>query len=217
MEVKDVVDILQELGGKPSYSAIDKDEIEHWYKEVTGKTFVRTSCSDCYHDAVIECIVYLKKHGKMKEKTEYTLKAGVLLQMEFGSRDFYTNANMTDEIAETYLGKYPENIKFFAEYPEDWEAKVNARKKPSIELNEELVSLMLEGLVDGTSDKAILEAFEDYKVNDKKLPKNVLRANLKEALERFANMPEKDVDNESEENPEKKPSEEPTEEQKGLN
>lgn len=35
----------------------------------------------------------------MKEKCLYSLKNGALIQMEFGSGEMYTNANLTDEIA----------------------------------------------------------------------------------------------------------------------
>ena len=41
----------------------------------------------------------------MKEKCNYILKNGVLLQPEFGSNKMYTNDNLTDEVAEKYLAK----------------------------------------------------------------------------------------------------------------
>lgn len=78
MELKEVVDKLKELGGLPSYSSSDKSEIERLYKEVLGKEFTKTSCNDCYRDAVIEMTVYIKKNNRMKEKCNYRLKNGVL-------------------------------------------------------------------------------------------------------------------------------------------
>ena len=88
MELKEVVDKLKELGDLPSYSSSDKSEIERLYKEVLGKEFTKTSCNDCYRDAVIEMTVYIKKNNRMKEKCNYILKNGVLLQPEFGSNKF---------------------------------------------------------------------------------------------------------------------------------
>ena len=85
MELKEVVDKLKELGDLPSYSSSDKSEIERLYKEVLGKEFTKTSCNDCYRDAVIEMTVYIKKNNRMKEKCNYILKNGVLLQPEFGT------------------------------------------------------------------------------------------------------------------------------------
>ena len=107
MELKEVVDKLKELGDLPSYSSSDKSEIERLYKEVLGKEFTKTSCNDCYRDAVIEMTVYIKKNNRMKEKCNYILKNGVLLQPEFGSNKMYTNDNLTDEVAEKYLAKNP--------------------------------------------------------------------------------------------------------------
>lgn len=127
MTVEDVFSRLKEFGKAKAFSASDKDEIEILYHEVLGKTFVKTSCNDCYKDAVFEMYAYLKKNGKMKEKTVYRLKNGVLLQMGFGSGEFYTNANLTDEAAEKYLSAHPENINFFAVYPDDWKQRIKAR------------------------------------------------------------------------------------------
>ena len=61
MELEEVVDKLKELGGLPSYSSSDKSEIERLYKEVLGKEFTKTSCNDCYRDAVIEMTVYIMR------------------------------------------------------------------------------------------------------------------------------------------------------------
>lgn len=172
MEVIDVVNRLKELGSIASLSSSDKAEIESLYALVLDKKFVRTSCSDCYHDAVIEMSVYLNKNGKMKEKSEYGLKNGVLLQMGFGSAEMYTNANLTDEVAEKYLAKYPDNIKYFS-------------KKP-----DELVSLMVESMKDGVTSKSIQEEFKGYKISGKTITKKSLTAHVNKALEVFAAMQE---------------------------
>ena len=58
MEVIDVVNRLKELGSIASLSSSDKVEIENLYTLVLDKKFARTSCSDCYHDAVIDCLLY---------------------------------------------------------------------------------------------------------------------------------------------------------------
>ena len=94
---------LDKLRGTSDLSSFDKQEIESLYKQVLAKTFVKTNCSDCYRDACIEMILQLKRYGKMKEKCNYSLKNGVLLQVAFGSGEFITNANITDENAEAYL------------------------------------------------------------------------------------------------------------------
>lgn len=190
MEVIDVVNRLKELGSIASLSSSDKAEIENLYVLVLDKKFVRTSCSDCYHDAVIEMSVYLNKNGKMKEKSEYGLKNGVLLQMGFGSAEMYTNANLTDEVAEKYLAKYPDNIKYFSKKPDDWEERVKSRKNGSVLIDDELVSLMVESMKDGVTCKSIQEEFKSYKISGKTITKKSLTAHVNKALEVFAEMQE---------------------------
>ena len=118
------------MGGIKKYSPIEKEEIESLYPEVLGKKFVKTSCNDCYKDAVFEMYAYLKKNGKMKEKTIYRLKNGALLQMGFGSGEFYTNINLTDEAAERFLAIHPEKVNLFSVIPDDWKERVEKRKEP---------------------------------------------------------------------------------------
>lgn len=190
MEVIDVVNRLKELGSIASLSSSDKAEIENLYALVLDKKFVRTSCSDCYHDAVIEMSVYLNKNGKMKEKSEYGLKNGVLLQMGFGSSEMYTNANLTDEAAEKYLAKYPDNIKYFSKKPDDWEERVKSRKDGNVVINDELVSLMVESMKDGVSSKSIQEEFKGYKISGKNITKKILTAHVNKAMEVFAETQE---------------------------
>lgn len=177
-KVIEVVNRLNELGSNASLSSLDKTEIENLYTLVLNKKFVRTSCSNCYHDAVIEMIVYLKKNKKMKEKSEYGLKNGALLQMEFGSSEFYTNENLTDEIAEKYLFKYPGNIGLFAKKPDDCEDRIANRGKA---YDSQLLESVRLALVDGVSVDSILEEFASYKINGRKVTKKLLNEYIKEA------------------------------------
>ena len=187
-----VLDRLKELGSIASLSYSDKTEIEQLYKEVLDKKFVRTSGNDCYRDAIIEMRVYLKKNGSMKEKSEYALKNGVLLQMEFGESEFYTNANMTDEVAEKYLGKYPDGIKFFSKKPDDWEERVQKKQYPKI--NEELVTLMVEALNDGVSQDSLKDEFASYKLNGKTISKRSLDQHIKKAVLYYVEAGEQHLD-----------------------
>lgn len=182
--LQDVINKLNKLGESSApLTANDKDEIESLYTQVLDKKFVRTSCNNCYHDAIIEMICYIKRHGKMKDKCAYKLKNGVLLQMEFGSSDFYVNETLTDEIAEQYLAKYPDNILFFAEYPEDWEEraakKVEKKKKKSkgkaVELDGQLLGELAEALkIEGATEEDVRASFSEYKLNGEVVTPEVL-------------------------------------------
>lgn len=181
MNLLEVVNKLEVLRGQTAISAFDKSDIELMYREVLGKDFVKTSCNDCYHDAVIEMYLYLKRTGNMKEKSNYTLKNGVLLQIEFGSNTMYTNANLTDEVAENYLAKNPKGEIFFASMPTDWEERVKKRFSSEIELNEELTNILVDTLKSGATLTSIKETFKSYTINGKKVTAKVLDMHLKAA------------------------------------
>ena len=186
MAIEEVVNQMQELGSKASLSSSDKLEIERLYYEVLGKTFHKTSCGDCYRDAAIEIYLYLKRNGKMKEKSNYALKNGVLLQPEFGNSSFYTNANLTDEVAEKYLAKHLKNINMFAVFPNDWKERVKERETPSSGIKEELVAELVEALkVEDATDKTVKEAFKTYQIDGKKVTAKVLDVHIKEAKARI--------------------------------
>ena len=67
MLVLEMVDKLKRLGDKVSLSSSDKSDIELMFHEVLGRTFTKTSCGDCYRDAVIDMYSYLRRYGKMKK------------------------------------------------------------------------------------------------------------------------------------------------------
>lgn len=182
MDVLEVVNKLKELGGKSPLSSSDKSDIEVMYNEVLRRNFIKTSCNDCYRDAVIEMYSYLKKYGKMKEKSNYALKNGVLLQMDFGSGEMFTNDNLTDEAAEKFLAKNPKGINQFALTPPDWEERVSKRMNQSNTLDQTLVSELVTALnVEGATVKDVKDVFKAYLIDGKKISVKVLDAHIKEA------------------------------------
>ena len=125
---------------------------------------------------------YLKKYGKMKEKSNYALKNGVLLQAGFGSGEMYTNDNLTDEAAERFLAGNSKGIVFFALTPSDWEERVEKRKNPVTALDETLVSELVKAFqVEGATVKIVKEAFKTYQVDGKKVTVKLLDAHIKKA------------------------------------
>lgn len=128
MTVAEIMETMRGLVGKERLTPSDKESVESMYWLVLGKVFKPTPCNDCYRDASILIYNYLKKNGKMKEQTNYELKRGVLLQMEFGSSRMYTNANLTDEVAEEFLYKHPDKRNWFAKLPDDYLSRVERRQ-----------------------------------------------------------------------------------------
>ena len=141
MTIDAAIMLVDELRGRfnAPFNQADKDAIERTYKAVIGRTFVQTSCQQCYHDAVIEIYHHIKKYGKMAEVKKYNLKAGAIINCaNFQEGKVFSNENLTDEIAAEYLKEYPDQVGLFETYktPEDGEtpeeddaAKGNKGKK----------------------------------------------------------------------------------------
>lgn len=133
MSVDEAVARIAELRGRVNsgLSSMEKAEVARLYGEVLGKEFRQTSCRDCYRDACIEMELYLRKNGAMKEKSRYVLLNGAIIR-EFGTGKVYSNANLTDKVAEDWLRKYPQQIRMFAAYPDDWQERVSKPKRRAV-------------------------------------------------------------------------------------
>ena len=120
MTLDEVKKIIEKLRGRfdSPYSTSDKSTIEGLYYEVLGKTFRPTSCQQCYHDAVIEMYCYIKKNNSMAEKSNYRLRAGVIINCpNFRGGKIYTNDNLTDKVASDFLKMFPEQVSIFQKVP----------------------------------------------------------------------------------------------------
>lgn len=133
--------------------------------------------------------VYIKKNNRMKEKCNYRLKNGVLLQPEFGSSEMYTNDNLTDEVAEKYLAKNPKGEIYFAHVPTDWKERINKRV-----YNQSLLDSMVESLQDGVSEESVTDTLKDFQINGKKISKKALNLHLSKAIEIVSAMQGEDED-----------------------
>jgi len=203
MELLKVVGKLEELRECKTLSSSNKLDIELMYREVLGKEFIKTSCNDCYHDAVIEMYIHLKKTGKMKDKSNYILKNGVVLQKEFGSGDMYTNANITDEVAENYLADNPKGIMFFSGYPADWENKVRRRSLKRESIDDELIATIIESIDSGVSEESLINELTNYEIGGRKISEKQLNNHLSKAKDMIAKRKESEKKEEIGENPDK--------------
>lgn len=194
---------MEELRECKTLSSSNKLDIELMYREVLGKEFIKTSCNDCYHDAVIEMYIHLKKTGKMKDKSNYILKNGVVLQKEFGSGDMYTNANITDEVAENYLADNPKGIMFFSGYPADWENKVRRRSLKRESIDDELIATIIESIDSGVSEESLIKELTNYEIGGRKISEKQLNNHLSKAKDMIAKRKESEKKEEIGENPDK--------------
>lgn len=103
-----------------TFDSDDKEVIESLYFEVTRKRFVPTTCQQCYHDALIEIYLKLKKEKAMPKQCNYVMKAGFIISCpDFYNGKIFTNENLTDKVAHEYLTKYPQMEKYFQKIPSE--------------------------------------------------------------------------------------------------
>ena len=135
------------------FDATDKAVIETLYFEVTRKRFVPTTCQQCYHDALIEIYLKLKKEKAMPKTCNYAMKAGFIISCpDFYHGKIFTNENLTDKVAHEYLTKYPHMEKYFQKIPSE---ELIENKQPA-------------GSDSGTDDTAGKEPAEKEAGSDKK-------------------------------------------------
>lgn len=127
MTAEKITNTLQELERveKRALTLDQKATIAELYGIVLQKEFNATSCNDCYRDAVIEMLCYIRRHGEIKPVRKYRLKAGVVLQKAFGSATFYTDANITDEVAREFLRNDKSLVSLFSSLPGNWQEDVS--------------------------------------------------------------------------------------------
>lgn len=102
-----------------AFSSEDKEQIERLHQVVFDKPFVRTKCNDCYRDAVIRMYLQLKRNGTMISELQYRLRAGYLINSPlFRGGKVYSNANLTNEVAEEFLKMFPMAKENFDRIPE---------------------------------------------------------------------------------------------------
>lgn len=129
MTASEAYDTLLALSraNKP-YSSAEESIISNLYTEVLGKKVRDCNCRDKWRDAVIEALLYLKKHNAMREKCNYKLRAGVILHIS-GSSEVYTNANLTDKVALKFLQENPNAASRFAVIPNKTPKRVRKSAK----------------------------------------------------------------------------------------
>lgn len=113
---------------KGGFSMSDRELIEKFYFMVLDKYFKKTSCGQCYEDALIEINIKYKQTKTIKEMSNFQLKNGVVL-MSNEIPDVMSFKNITDELSIKFLKINPNYIDYFAVYPENWEELVNPVKK----------------------------------------------------------------------------------------
>lgn len=100
------------------------------YLQIFKRQIVQT-CGNCVGDALSELVaLYRKNPEKMEEQNtcKYQLRAGMLIRLKFGDNVYYSNANLTDKVAEEYIMAKPSRLSDFEKYPDSILKKIEAGK-----------------------------------------------------------------------------------------
>ena len=108
------------------FSASERDEINQFSIRYLGHPVENLTCGDCYKDAYVQIYAKLSHLGKLPEQRNYVLNKGELLRIVSTGQ---TYSEPTDEQAEMFLIQFPNCIDMFANYPSDWQERVEKRKK----------------------------------------------------------------------------------------
>lgn len=105
------------------FSSLDRSLLDSLYFNIFGREITNRGCSDCYRDAYMEILIYLKRNKAMPKKSDFVLKPGAIITF-FGEPKCYSNANITDEAALRFLALNPANEKLFEHLPEGWKSQL---------------------------------------------------------------------------------------------
>lgn len=177
------VKVLWNTGDNRPYSDTERVEIEKMYTAVLGRQIRTCNCSEKWRDAVIEMYVYLKNHDKMHEKSNYILKAGVVIQPD-GTSEVYTNANLTDSVAAAFLKKYPAATGLFEKIPDNTSdggnaAKSNGNGQSADVSNAAVKSAIADALASGATKTKIKSDFAGREIDGVKLTQRLVGEYIK--------------------------------------
>lgn len=114
------------------FSSLDRSLLDSLYFNIFGREITNRGCSDCYRDAYMEILIYLKRNKAMPKKSDFVLKPGAIITF-FGEPKCYSNANITDEAALRFLAMNPSNEKLFEKLPEGWRSRLPKSDAPEAE------------------------------------------------------------------------------------
>ena len=114
------------------FSSLDRSLLDSLYFNIFGREITNRGCSDCYRDAYMEILIYLKRNKAMPKKSDFVLKPGAIITF-FGEPKCYSNANITDEAALRFLAINPSNEKLFEHLPEGWRSRLPKSDAPEVE------------------------------------------------------------------------------------
>lgn len=149
------------------FSSLDRSLLDSLYFNIFGREITNRGCSDCYRDAYMEILIYLKRNKAMPKKSDFVLKAGAIITF-FGEPKCYSNANITDEAALRFLAMNPSNEKLFEHLPEDWKSRLPKSDAPEVEDKDAVIARLTKENEQLRKENEVLKASAPRKKGKKK-------------------------------------------------
>lgn len=149
------------------FSSLDRSLLDSLYFNIFGREITNRGCSDCYRDAYMEILIYLKRNKAMPKKSDFVLKAGAIITF-FGEPKCYSNANITDEAALRFLALNPANEKLFEHLPEGWKSRLPKSDVPEAEDKDAVIARLTKENEQLRSENAALKTPAPRKKGKKK-------------------------------------------------
>lgn len=125
--------------GDSAFNDEQRQLIAETYKSQLGKEIPNCSCRNRYSDALDEIAITFKIKFSNIMNPKYRLFAGVIIWL---GTECYSNANLTDEVAEEYLRRFPQaREKEFQLWPEETIEKETEQGESDAEPKEESVKV----------------------------------------------------------------------------
>lgn len=178
MTVQQKIDLIKSLddAGIASRNEVAISHLKNVYERLKGISFSE-GCGNCVRKAY-GALQLMLINEEIMENSNFKLKEGALLPIgEFGTAEFLSNDNMTDNKAYAVLSREPKLIGYFEEYPkneagellpknENLPAKTKNVVVTSLDgLNAKNVSSDNSAIVHPITDKEALRAFFKLKTN----------------------------------------------------
>ena len=115
--------LLAELRGNPQF-AIEVKELALYFLAK-----IPTNCSSCLSDFFIE-LVNLNTNELNIPQRSFVLKRGALIRL---NNNIYSFKNINDDVAIRHLTEYPNDIKLFQLYPDNWSELIDMAKTRKVD------------------------------------------------------------------------------------
>lgn len=162
------------------FSFLDRSLLDSLYFNIFGREITNRGCSDCYRDAYMEILIYLKRNKAMPKKSDFVLKPGAIITF-FGEPKCYSNANITDEAALRFLAMNPSNEKLFEHLPEGWRSRLPKSDAPEVEDKDAVIARLTKENEQLRNENEALKAAVPRKKGKKKSEPNPAPAPAVEA------------------------------------